>query len=65
MRITLNIDDELLQTAEKDTGITKKPELLRAGLRALIARENARRLIRLGGTAPNLQEIPRRRMEPA
>jgi hypothetical protein len=39
------------------------PALVREALRALIQRESARCLARLGGTEPSLGEIPRRRSE--
>jgi Arc/MetJ family transcription regulator len=64
VRTTLNIDDELLSEAQRVTGVTEKTALIRAGLVALIERESARRLARLGGTEPKLGEIPRRRPEP-
>ena len=61
MRTTLNIDDSLLERAKELTGIEEKTALVRAGLEALIAREAAKRLARLGGTQPKLADIPRRR----
>lgn len=61
VRTTLNIDDELLLRAQQLTGIDEKTALVRQGLEALIARESARRLARLGGSDPNLKDIPRRR----
>jgi Arc/MetJ family transcription regulator len=61
MRTTLNIDDDLLKRAKALTGIQEKTALVRAGLEALVAREAARRLARLGGTQPKLADIPRRR----
>lgn len=61
MRTTLNIEDGLLDRAEKLTGIKEKTSLVRLGLEALIARESARRLARLGGTEKRLMPIPRRR----
>ena len=61
MRTTLNIDDELLLRAQQLTGIEEKTAIVRSGLQALIARESARRLAKLGGTNPNLKDIPRRR----
>ncbi|MBW1730881.1 MAG: type II toxin-antitoxin system VapB family antitoxin [Deltaproteobacteria bacterium] len=61
MRTTLNIDDEILQKASQLTGIKEKTALVRLGLEALIARESAKRLARLGGTEKNLRPIPRRR----
>lgn len=65
MRTTLNIDDQLLNEARRITGVTEKAALVREGLRALIERESARRLARLGGSEPQLEPTPRRRSEPA
>ena len=50
MRTTLNIDDDLLLAAEQVTGVSEKTALVRAGLKALIEKESARRLAKLGGT---------------
>jgi len=61
MRTTLNIDEELLRRAARLTGIGQKTALIHMGLRVLISRESARRLARLGGAAPRLRPIPRRR----
>ena len=61
MRTTLNIDDELLAEAQRLSGVTEKAAVVREGLRALIERESARRLARLGGSEPQLEAIPRRR----
>lgn len=63
MRTTLNIDDELLQQAQALSGVQEKTALVREGLKALIQRESARRLARLGGSEPQLEPIPRRRTE--
>jgi Arc/MetJ family transcription regulator len=63
MRTTLNIDDELFQQARDLSGLQEKTALIREGLRALIERESARRLARLGGSEPWLEPIPRRRSE--
>jgi Arc/MetJ family transcription regulator len=65
MRTTVTLDDDLLEQAQRITGLTERAALLRAGLLALIERESARRLARLGGTEPQLEDIPRRRSEPA
>ncbi len=65
MRTTLNIDDQLLSEAQRITGVTEKAALVREGLRALIERESARRLARLGGTEPQLQPVSRRQSDPA
>jgi hypothetical protein len=61
MQVTLTLDDELLAKAEEYTGISDKPALIHAG--ALVEREAARRLARLGGSQPDLKPIPRRRMK--
>ncbi|QQR67093.1 MAG: type II toxin-antitoxin system VapB family antitoxin [Candidatus Brocadia sp.] len=61
MRTTINIDNELLDKAAKLTGIGAKTALVRLALEALIARESARRLAKLGGTEKKLEMIPRRK----
>ena len=60
MRTTLNIDDQLLAEAQRITGVSEKVALVREGLKALIERESARRLAKLGGSEPHLKPIPRR-----
>ena len=62
MRTTLNIEDELLDKAEKLTGIKEKTSLIRLGLQALIAMESSKRLAKLGGSEKKLEMIPRRRV---
>ena len=61
MRTTLNIEDNLMAKASSLTGINEKTTLVKLGLEALIARESARRLAKLGGTQKQLKAIPRRR----
>ncbi len=61
MRTTINLDDQLLNEARRITGMKERTALIHEGLRALIERESARRLARLGGSDPRLQTIPRRR----
>jgi Arc/MetJ family transcription regulator len=63
MRTTINIDDDLLRDAIELTGIEERAALVREGLRALVEREAARRLARLGGSQPDLTPIARRRLE--
>jgi Arc/MetJ family transcription regulator len=65
MRTTLNLDDALLAEAQRLSGIKEKTAVIHAGLQALIARENARRLAKLGGSEPQLKAIPRRRTDPS
>ena len=61
MRTTVNIDDELLAQATKLVGPMDRTAMLSEGLKALIERESARRLARLGGSQPTLKAAPRRR----
>ena len=57
MRTTLNIDDDLLAEAQRVSLLTEKVALVREGLRALIERESARRLAKLGGTFPLIRTL--------
>ncbi len=61
MRTTFNIDDDLLGEAQRLTGMTERTALIHEGLRALIQRESARRLARLGASEPSLRLASRRR----
>lgn len=61
MRTTLALDDDLLAEAQRLTGTMEKTALVREALGALVERESARRLARLGGTEPGLRDVPRRR----
>ena len=61
MRITLILNDDLVERAREVTGIRDETALVHAGLEALIGREAAKRLAALGGTQPRLARIFRRR----
>jgi hypothetical protein len=61
MRTTLNIEDALIDSASRLTGIKEKTTLVKLGLEALIARESSKRLAKLGGTERQLKSIPRKR----
>ena len=63
MRTTITLDDELVRTAQEYTGIAEKTALIREALKSLVQKEAARRLAALGGTMPEFEDIPRRRME--
>jgi Arc/MetJ family transcription regulator len=60
MRTTINLDDQLIEEAQRMTGTRERTALIHDGLRALIAREGARRLAKLGGRDPKAK-APRRR----
>jgi len=64
MRTTLALDDDLLAKAQAFTGLSEKSALVREALKALIERESARRLARLGGSEPDLAVASRRQAEP-
>jgi Arc/MetJ family transcription regulator len=61
MRTKLAIEDDLLATAQHLTGIMGKAPLVREAVKAMISRESARCLARLGGPEPLLKAPPRRR----
>ena len=63
MRTTVRIDESLLSLAQDMTGITSRNAILKEALEALIQRESARRLARLGGSEPQMMDIPRRKNE--
>jgi Arc/MetJ family transcription regulator len=65
MRTTLIIDDALLARAQELSGLQEKTAVLHAGLQALIAHENARRLAALGGTERRIKPVTRRRARTA
>jgi Arc/MetJ family transcription regulator len=65
MRTTLALDDDLLAKAHALTGVSEKTALIREALRALIQRESAKRLALLGGSEPQIDDVPRRQTEPA
>jgi Arc/MetJ family transcription regulator len=61
MRTTLALDDELMAKAQAFTGVKEKSAVVREALKALIERESARRLAKLGGSEAALEAAPRRR----
>ena len=65
MRTTITLDDELVAAAQEYTGIMEKSALVRLALEALVQREAARRLAKMGGSQPHLKPVRRRRSEPA
>jgi hypothetical protein len=63
MRTTVVLDDDLLKTAQDYSGEKERTALLRLSLKALIHLEASRRLAALGGTMPELEDIPRTRVD--
>jgi Arc/MetJ family transcription regulator len=64
MRTTIALDDDLVERAQRFTGLTEKSALVREALKALIERESALRLALLGGSEPQVEVVPRRRSAP-
>ncbi|PYE86841.1 type II toxin-antitoxin system VapB family antitoxin [Phyllobacterium leguminum] len=64
MRTTLALDDALVAKAKAITGLEEKSALVEEALKALIERESARQLAKLGGTEPDVVAPPRRRFSP-
>ena len=63
MRTTVRIDESLLSLAQDMTGITSRNAILKEALEALIQRESARHLAKMGGSEPQMMDIPRRMNE--
>jgi len=61
MRTTVTLDEALLNRAQLLSGVQERSALLKEALSALIQRESARRLARLGGSEPKLKAVRRRR----
>ncbi len=61
MRMTIDIDDALLIKAATLVGPLDHSAVVNEGLKALVDREVARRLARLGGTQQALNAVSRRR----
>ena len=61
MRTTIVLDDDLLAKAQALTSLQEKSSLVKEALKALIARESAKRLANLGGSEPQLEMISRRK----
>lgn len=66
MRTTVTIDDALYQKAlELADPAMDKADLFREAVRTFVRVQSARRLAALGGTTPQMPEIPRRQESPA
>lgn len=61
MRTTLTLDDDLMAAASEYSGLVEKSAVVRVALQAYVAREAARRLAKMGGTAPDFEPGPRKR----
>ncbi len=59
--LTIEVDENLLQNAARFLGTDDHSAAINAALRALVERETARRLARLGGMDSEIDHVPRRR----
>lgn len=65
MRTTVTIDDELYEKALEIADPTMdKADLFREAIKTFIRVQAAKRLTALGGSVPEMQDVPRRRTEP-
>ncbi|KJK24379.1 type II toxin-antitoxin system VapB family antitoxin [Burkholderiaceae bacterium 16] len=65
MRTTVTIDDALYEQAlEVADPSMDKSDLFREAIKTFVRVQAAKRLAALGGTAPDMQDVPRRRTEP-
>ena len=66
MRTTVTIDDALYERAlEVADPAMDKADLFREAIKTFVRVQSAKRLAALGGTMPEMQEIPRRREDTA
>ncbi|UZN51748.1 type II toxin-antitoxin system VapB family antitoxin [Cupriavidus cauae] len=65
MRTTVTIDDALYEKALEmaDPGMDKS-DLFREAIKTFVRVQAAKRLAALGGAAPDMEDVPRRREEP-
>ncbi|MCY1291998.1 Antitoxin VapB32 [compost metagenome] len=65
MRTTVTIDDALYEQAlEVADPNMDKSDLFREAIKTFVRVQAAKRLAALGGAAPDMQDVPRRRTEP-
>ncbi|MDZ7790571.1 MAG: hypothetical protein U5L08_08790 [Xanthomonadales bacterium] len=66
MRTTVTIDDSLYQKAlDVADPDMDKVDLFREAISTFVRVQAAKRLAALGGTAPDMKKIPRRKSEPS
>jgi len=65
MRTTVTIDDALYEKALEvaDPGI-EKADIFREAMKTFVRVQAGKRLAALGGTLPEMSDVPRRRTEP-
>jgi len=61
MKVTLNLNSDLVNSAMRLTEMKDVTAVVHAALATLIQIESGRKLAALGGTMPGIKSIPRRR----
>lgn len=61
MRTTITLDDDLLATAGRYSGLSEPSAIIRHALKDYVAAEASRRLAALGGSQPDFEPGPRKR----
>ena len=66
MKIIIEVDDDLYAQAFEfaETGLDKPSDIVQAALQTYVRIKAARHLTEVGGNAPSMSDIPRRRGEP-
>ncbi len=66
MKITIEVDDDLYAQAFEfaEPGLDKPSDIVQAALQTYVRVKAAYRLSEVGGNAPSISDIPRRRGEP-
>jgi Arc/MetJ family transcription regulator len=66
MRTTVTLDDELYEKAlEMADPTMDKADLFREAVKTFVRVQAAKRLAALGGTVPDMQDVPRRHEAPS
>lgn len=66
MRTTVTIDDAIYQKAlEMADPNMDRADIFREAMKTYVRVQAAKRLAALGGAAPDMQDVPRRRKQPA
>ncbi|MVW71631.1 type II toxin-antitoxin system VapB family antitoxin [Bordetella sp. 15P40C-2] len=64
MRVTVNLDSELIAKARDFSGIQDGSALLQQALKRMVEKEASRRLARMGAACPDLTHTRRRQAVP-
>ncbi len=60
MKVSVEVDKDLVHIAQKVTNVKKKSMLINCALKALIEKESAQKLASMGGSMPFMKRMPSR-----